>query len=131
MSREKFSFWLDTEKEEEQLIADTIVELKQERAFSRTVRDGIRLIYELERGNLDYLFELYPQYQKQLATNQSNIDNRLIDRLEAFLLAGKGETPSAKRHHVAEEEPIELELKPVSGSQAAESFLSSMLSLGS
>jgi len=53
-------FWLDVNKPDEETLADTINDLKRQRAFTATVRDGIRLICDLRRGSLDVLFELFP-----------------------------------------------------------------------
>lgn len=58
--RLRFTFWLDVNKEEESEIADTIEELKQERSFAQTIREGIKLITSLREGSLDVLFELFP-----------------------------------------------------------------------
>lgn len=55
-----FRFWLDLFKPEEEAIADTIELLKNERSFSKTIRDGIKLITNLREGKLDVLFELFP-----------------------------------------------------------------------
>jgi len=60
MARFKFNFWLDCDKDNELLLADTIDDLKRQRAFTATIRDGIRLICDLRRGSLDVLFELFP-----------------------------------------------------------------------
>lgn len=58
--RLRFNFWLNMEKPEEELIADKIEGLKNERSFSSVIRDGIRLICDLREGKLDVLFELFP-----------------------------------------------------------------------
>lgn len=55
-----FRFWLDMFKPEEEELADTIELLKNERSFSKTIRDGIKLITNLRQGKLDVLFELFP-----------------------------------------------------------------------
>lgn len=60
-----FRFWLDLEKEEEAKIADTIELLKNQRLFSSTIRNGIRLINDLRKGKLDVLFELFPWVQAE------------------------------------------------------------------
>jgi hypothetical protein len=58
--REKFMFWLNLVDNQEFAIAEQISELKKQRLFASTIRDGIRLIYDLRRGKVDVLFELFP-----------------------------------------------------------------------
>lgn len=55
-----YKFWLDINKTDEEAIADKIETLKTKRAFSKTIRDGIRLVCDLRNGKLDVLFELFP-----------------------------------------------------------------------
>lgn len=64
-TRERFDFWLDLTKDEHFSLADLIHELKQQRAFARTIRDGIRLIHELRAGETELLFELFPWIAQQ------------------------------------------------------------------
>ena len=66
MARYQFCFWLDCDKDDELLIAEEIDTLKQERSFSKTIRDGIRLISDLRRGNVDVLLELFPEVKAAL-----------------------------------------------------------------
>lgn len=77
--RLRFTFWLDMLKQGEAAIADAIDSLKDERLFSQTVRDGIRLIMSLRSGKLDVLFELFPwvraeflQYMRDLQIPDEN-----------------------------------------------------------
>jgi hypothetical protein len=58
--REKFLFWLNLVDNNEFLIAEQISELKKQRRFASTIRDGIRLICDLRAGRLETLFELFP-----------------------------------------------------------------------
>lgn len=55
-----YRFWLNIAKPAEEAIADKIEILKNERLFSQTIRDGVRLICNLRDGKLDVLFELFP-----------------------------------------------------------------------
>ena len=55
-----YKFWLNMDKPEERDIGETIEDLKAQRSFSRVVRDGIRLIVDLKRGNVDVLLALFP-----------------------------------------------------------------------
>ncbi len=63
--RKLFPFQLDLNKPEEHEIAEVIVYLKQERSFSKTVREGIRLIWDLRKGRTDVLRELFPWVLEQ------------------------------------------------------------------
>ena len=58
--RMKFMFWLDTTKADEEQLIEQVEALKQTRLFSKTIRDGIRLICDLRAGQTDILFELFP-----------------------------------------------------------------------
>ena len=86
-------FWLDLEKPQEEEINNLIDHYKRGRQFSRIIRDGIRLMWSLGRGNLDVLFELFPWvldefYQRALA-QKPGINEDLADqltRLERLLL---------------------------------------------
>lgn len=64
--RQRFVFWLDIEKDHEADIAAAIDGLKQKRSFSKTIRDGIRLIVDLRAGRTDVLFELFPLLKAKL-----------------------------------------------------------------
>ncbi len=64
--RLRFTFWLDLNKPDENLIAEMIDDLKIGKLFAKTIRDGIRLIYDLRAGRLDTLFELFPWVQEAL-----------------------------------------------------------------
>lgn len=60
MARYKFQFWLNGDKDDELLVAETIDELKQRRSFSAVVRDGIMIVKELREGRVDLLLKLFP-----------------------------------------------------------------------
>lgn len=66
MARFRFSFWLDSEKDDELLLMEDIDALKADRMFTKTIRDGIRLMIDLRRGSFDVLFELFPDARKHL-----------------------------------------------------------------
>ena len=44
MARFRVSFWLNAAKDDELLLLEEIDQLKKGRAFTRTIRDGIRLV---------------------------------------------------------------------------------------
>ena len=53
-------FWLDLEKPDHEEVNEIIHALKRARSYSKAIRDGLRLIFDLSAGNLDVLFELFP-----------------------------------------------------------------------
>lgn len=103
--RLRFNFWLDMNKPEEELIADKIEVLKNERSFTSVIRDGIRLICDLREGKLDVLFELFPwvrveflEYMREVAPKPSEPEhpksqpaetNQQIEAERAWLEAEK------------------------------------------
>lgn len=56
----QYRFFLNANDDFELWLADEIAELKSKRSFTRTVRDGIRLVIDLRNGKTDVLFELFP-----------------------------------------------------------------------
>lgn len=88
--RLRFPFWLDMQKKEEADLADTIQELKDQRAFASSVRDGLRLIVDLRAGRLDTLLELFPWVAERLmgvGMGDGNSDLKdHMKRLEQLLL---------------------------------------------
>ena len=65
--RIQHKFWLDVDRDEEAAINDEVVYLKKRRSFAATIRDGIRLMADLRRGNLDVLLELFPWVRAEIA----------------------------------------------------------------
>lgn len=68
MARYKREFWLNARKDDELVLLETIDQLKKQRSFTATLRDGIRLIVDLRSGKLDVLFELFPFVKERLST---------------------------------------------------------------
>ncbi len=63
-------FWLNIWNEPENVLDNEMRELKKQRKFAETVRDGLRLILDLRAGSLVVLFELFPHLQERLAVGQ-------------------------------------------------------------
>ena len=72
MARFKFQFWLDGDKDQELLLMEEIDHLKSQRSFTKTIRDGIRLIVDLRKGSYDVLFELFPHMKKKFSGDDDN-----------------------------------------------------------
>lgn len=64
--RLRFTFWLDLNKPDENLIAEMVADLKASKLFAKTIRDGIRLICDLRAGRLGVLFELFPWVREEM-----------------------------------------------------------------
>ena len=147
--RLQVKFWLDLHKTEESELADLIADLKQERIFSRLVRDGVRLATDLWRGNLDVLLALFPwveeAFYQRFAEQQAGPDSAIqvhLARLEQLLLepgskpvnaTGSGLKPLVG---VAQSKPIQEEVdnllvikKAQSGGNSAQNFLEAAFSL--
>lgn len=60
IQRKRYSFWLDRRKPDERAVEDLISQMKADRAFTPSIRDGLRLMADLQAGKLDVLFELFP-----------------------------------------------------------------------
>lgn len=58
--RRMYRFWLDLNRNDEAAIAEHIEHLKDKRNFTRTIRDGVRLLAELRNGSIDFLIALFP-----------------------------------------------------------------------
>lgn len=87
--RLRFPFWLDLNKPDEAELADAIAILKEKRSFSKTIREGIRLICDLKAGQVTVLFELFPWVKDHIGENTSiehtTALERQLERLEAML----------------------------------------------
>lgn len=59
-------FWLNIWNGTEGQLDNAVQELKKQRKFAETVRDGLRLILDLRAGSLVVLFELFPHLQERL-----------------------------------------------------------------
>lgn len=94
MARYKLEFWLDARKDDELVLLETIDQLKQQRSFTATLRDGIRLIVDLRAGRLDVLFELFPFTKERLNTTPPTSGDleRRLDELQRLIVAQGGIT---------------------------------------
>lgn len=59
-ARAQFRFWLDVMKDPEFELAQEIMLMKQRRKFAATIRDGLRLMIDLNAGHIDVLLQLFP-----------------------------------------------------------------------
>jgi hypothetical protein len=149
--REKFMFWLNLIDDQEFAISELISELKCERRFAGTIRDGIRLICDLRQGKVDVLFELFPWIKTRLLAEVHPLETvgeralrEQLERIEQQLLQ-QGNIPmelpspqsesSPKAMAVPQfEKPVyndedDLVIKKDSSATSAQNFINSMLTL--
>ena len=89
MTRRQCKFWLDDSKDHERVLLQKVNILKEDRAFSRAVRTGLDLFFDLEEGHTDALKRLYPNIMETLRAEiraEFTADDRL-QRIEAQLEA--------------------------------------------
>ena len=153
----RYDFQLNVAKDDELAVAEQIANLKTQGLYSKTVRDGIRLVSDLREGNLDVLFELFPwvraeflEYvasaQPQKSDTEINIQKQLA-RIEELLANGEAAMPAPKIANGVggpkamnvppipapdfADDAVELVVKKSasSGKQAAENFLAAAFAL--
>ena len=141
--RLKFMFWLDMSKSEEMELAEDIELLKEQRLFSQTLRDGIRLICQLRAGRTDLLFAMFPWLAAEVGRPDEPLDRAIrqeIEQLRALLAHQQGAgangadaprpTPAASSAIAAgEDDEMALEVKAVHNGASGKNFLSSLLNL--
>lgn len=94
-------FWLDVAKDDEDTLDATIHELKRKRTFTKTIRDGLRLICDLHQGRLDVLFELFPwvraEFLSGMQPQETAGERALREQLERIerQLIGRGSVQSS------------------------------------
>ena len=155
--RVRFDFHLNIAKSDENELVQIIANLKSIGLFSKTIRDGIRLICDLRDGNLDVLFELFPwvraeflEYMTSVQPQKSDTELVISDqlaRIETMLSTnGNGSQPTSgvggpkaiaiptifsTPVYGDDENDVKLVMKKSEkgGQQAAENFLTSAFSL--
>jgi len=80
--RLRFMFWLDLNKPDENNLAETIEQLKQERSFSRAIRQGLRLWMSLRRRDVSVLLELFPDIREMIGDQPERQQTPEPDRLQ-------------------------------------------------
>lgn len=78
-------FWLNLNKDIENTLDVAVRELKKQRLFAETVRDGLRLILDLRAGSFTVLFELFP-----------NIRDHFVEQPGASPSGGAGQLDEIK-----------------------------------
>ena len=101
--RLQFKFWLDVNKPDEYELAEIIANLKENKTFSKAIRDGIHLIWSLGQGNLDVLITLFPwvedalyeRFMEQQPVSDSTLQHQLA-RLENLIIEHGGSPVAAQ-----------------------------------
>jgi hypothetical protein len=140
--RLKFMFWLDMNKSDEAELAEEIESLKEQRLFTETLRDGIRLICDLRAGRTDRLFAMFPWLTAEIE-RRARAENMAIqqdlDRLWGAIASqsvANGSRPSlqsfSSRNFAPlpeDDDHVELQVKAAKNGASGKNFLSSLMSL--
>lgn len=142
--RKRYKFWLNILKDDEFELAEELDTLKKRRLFTPTIRDGIRLIIDLRKGNTDVLFELFPYLKEKFIVSieqnttkvrvedndQTSALQQQIDRLEQLLKSKNSATFSTTNNVIPITEtqsgPSITVSKAKSSGNSAQNFLNSM-----
>lgn len=86
--RRRHFFWLDDNKPTEAVLINDIGKLKENRQYTRFIRDGIRLMIDLSQGKTDVLRELFPWVLEE--QKEADLPEHFYEGMESFW--GKLET---------------------------------------
>lgn len=134
-NRLQFIFWLDIDKQSDLTVIKDIQELKKERSFTQTIRDGVRLIRDLRQGNLTVLFELFPwakaEFVAGVVAQQETAIQKELQKLQELIEQGANTLGTSSRPHQVQETPDNLpsiftEEKVANPSEARDNFANGM-----
>ena len=138
--RKMFKFWLDLDKDDEYELAEEIATLRKNRQFAPTLRNGLRLILELQRGETSLLFEMFPNLKAKISEpggntgGQKQTDHTLdpalkiqLERLEHLILKQDNRPIEKPSKPVVMQPPPQITVKKAESSgNSAQNFLNSM-----
>lgn len=75
--RKQYKFWLDLMKDDERVLAEVLHELKENRQYSATLRDALKLYIDLLYDNTDQLREQFPHILKRLQQHDELVHRML------------------------------------------------------
>jgi hypothetical protein len=123
MPRYRFEFWLDSDKAQDHEIAQIISDLKARREYVAAIRDGLRLITDLQGNRLDILLTMYPWITDRLCNPDGGASTEALQalnrKLDALLSPGaapatRTTTPGQPIAHQEQPKTVaELEVKQV------------------
>lgn len=88
--RQQYLFWLNMNNADDAALARRIAELKAHRIFVQTIRDGIRLIQDLQAGRLDVLLALFPWVTEHLQSPLYSYElAALLERFQQVVINGQ------------------------------------------
>lgn len=113
--RLQYMFWLNVAKDDEYSLAQQIEELKHKGSFTKTIRDGIRLVCDLRAGRTDVLFELFPWVKNEIVQTSTSTSESLLqrhlERLEALMATSGAVAPNPQLQ--ASSGPKAMQVKPL------------------
>src|SRR5258707_920428 len=93
MAEPAYIFRLSKKDEYREELLHIISELRARGSFSRTMRDGIRLMWDLMNGRTDILVELFPHVRDSLCPPQDDKLREDIAELKRLIMQqGRGNT---------------------------------------
>lgn len=78
-------FQLRVEHPIDQHVAEILDFKRSQRAEVTAIRDGVRLLWALENGDLSVLFDMFPQYKAQLAPPTAAGGGGELDEIKGLL----------------------------------------------
>jgi hypothetical protein len=116
--REQQQFWLNLNKPEEAALSEQIAQLKADREFVSTVRQGIVLVIALRQGDLSLLDEMFPQMVDRIFQSgvESTSDKDVEEKLTALTTIVKELSVSPKADSGPKPLMISGNLKSLAGS---------------
>jgi len=100
--RKRYNFWLNRDSE----FCDYIVDLKKVGMFTSSVRDGLRLLESLRRGDLSELIKQFPELE--IVPKLTEADIRRIIQDEMSKAPRNAEQPVYEQRTVAQATPDAL-----------------------
>lgn len=130
-------FWLDKYKPDENALLNWLDELKAKRQFTSTIRDSLRLIMALRRGDYSVLKELFPQaagdlakeyYGEALSLAKAVVENQqtATRTLSSGVASSGGLRPMSGPSIVSAGENSDIVMKKSSNNNAGANFLASL-----
>ena len=85
--RKRFVFWLYHDLAEDTRLMEYIDYLLKTNQFTKSIRNGLRLMWTLGEGDLSVLFELFPTLRAKLAPSSDELIEQFRQMLQAQPLA--------------------------------------------
>lgn len=131
--RRQFNFYLNVNRPVDYQLSEDIKHMKADRAYTQNIRDGLRLVQDLNAGRLDVLFELYPWIRERLQPSALASDQFEILMNQVAVLTNRFSDTSQQPIERAalpqltfEEGDTVIVNDPAAGGRARENFAQSM-----